>query len=339
MNPTQRASEWIALMREQEPTVQERQAFCDWLTESPAHMREYLEMARTWGYLNSPSVWPTDSKEEILERLQKSQGRNVVSLMAAPSAKAAAAGLAAEGKRWLRHWKPLAAALAVIAMAATVLVTRAHTYAMTYKTGRGEQRSVVLSDGSVIQLNTLSTLMVHFSASQRRMELARGEGFFRVARDSTRPFSVVTPFLTINAVGTEFNVYNHGNGTQVAVVEGKVYTVPRHLTGGVRPVYLNAGEAITVTPTARAAPAEVNRSRATAWMQRRIMLDNDTIATAAEEFNRYNRLQLKIDNPEIAALRINGAFDADKPRALVKYLQEAQGVQVREESERITLSR
>jgi transmembrane sensor len=221
----------------------------------------------------------------------------------------------------------------------------------TYRTSRGEQQSIVLADGSVVQLNTLSTLVIHFDKDRRRVELPQGEALFRVAHDPARPFDVQTPFAVVRAVGTEFNVYNRTDGTQISVIEGKVRvgTAPSAAqTSGVSPglaqsdgahssgasstqsvIPLAAGQQVTVSSNVEPKPTPANVSTATAWIQRRIVLDNDSVRTAVDEFNRYNRVQIRVQDRELADLRISGVFDADDPKALIKYLEQIQQAHTR----------
>jgi transmembrane sensor len=236
------------------------------------------------------------------------------------------------------------------------------TWRSTYRTSRGEQQSIVLSDGSVVQLNTLSTLVIHFDKDRRRVALPQGEALFRVAHDSARPFDVETPFAVVRAVGTEFNVYNRTDGTQVSVIEGKVrvgtapstaqkssaspglaaqsddaHSSSSSSTQSVIP--LAAGQQVTVSPVAEPKPIPANVSTATAWIQRRIVLDNDSVRTAVDEFNRYNRLQIHVQDEELAGLRISGVFDVDDPKALIKYLEQIQQARTSRTGAGLTLER
>jgi transmembrane sensor len=224
----------------------------------------------------------------------------------------------------------------------------------------------VLSDGSVVQLNTLTQIIVRFDAQHRHIEVPRGEAFFRVARDSTRPFDVETPFAVVRAVGTEFNVYNRAGSTRVAVVEGRVrvtprapgsdektsltlpkplhFRAPRNDLGAVQPLTIGPQQTVDVTdkgaveamPAPRATPT---LDSATAWMQRRIVFNNQRLDDAVAEFNRYNRLQMKVSDPDLASLRITAVFDADDPQALVAYLERLQRVEARRESDAVVLVR
>jgi transmembrane sensor len=343
MNPTEQATEWFAHIREYDLSDADRKSFSLWLAESPVHVREYLGVAELWAAVQSSDAWPAQSREDLILALHSAREGNVfpfASKASMPEPRQRAR-TNTQVRRWFIPLAVAASMVLIVLIAWPNLLVRS-----TYRTSRGEQQSIVLSDGSVVQLNTLSTLVIHFDKDRRRVELPKGEALFRVAHDPARPFDVQTPFAVVRAVGTEFNVYNRTEGTQISVIEGKVRvgTAPAAAqTSGVSPglapddgahssgasstqsVFpLAAGQQVTVSSVAEPKPIPANASTATAWIQRRIVLDNDSVRTAVDEFNRYNRVQIRVQDEELAGLRISGVFDADDPKALIKYLEQTQ---------------
>ena len=79
-----------------------------------------------------------------------------------------------------------------------------------------------LPDGSVLRLNTDSTVTVHYSARERAIDLDRGEALFQVAHDSVRRLRVAVGDTNVVAVGTQFDVYAHAGVTDLTVIEGTV---------------------------------------------------------------------------------------------------------------------
>jgi len=86
----------------------------------------------------------------------------------------------------------------------------------------GEQRSIALADGSIIDLNARSRIRVRLSKDERDVELLQGQALFHVAKDNSRPFVVRSDTTVVRAVGTEFDVYRKKNGTVITVLEGRV---------------------------------------------------------------------------------------------------------------------
>ncbi|MCK5538230.1 MAG: FecR domain-containing protein, partial [Bacteroidales bacterium] len=90
---------------------------------------------------------------------------------------------------------------------------------------RGEKSKINLPDGSVVWLNSETTIRYphNFTADNRNVEL-KGEAYFEVEKYKEMPFTVKTKDYTINVLGTKFNVmaYSDFNRTETALIEGKV---------------------------------------------------------------------------------------------------------------------
>ncbi|WP_293876887.1 MULTISPECIES: FecR domain-containing protein [unclassified Sphingomonas] len=184
-------------------------------------------------------------------------------------------------------------------------------------TALGEVRRVPLSDGSVVAINTASSLHVAMEAAQRRIVLDRGEAWFQVAHDRSRPFVVAVGAIEVEAVGTAFSVRRRDDGIDLLVTQG-VVEVRR---GGAGPALrVRAGEKMVV-PTAGvpappvAMPAAVERDLA--WRKGELALEGQTLGDAANEINRYNRIQIAVD-PAVASAPLIGYFRTDDPVAFAR---------------------
>ncbi|MES2694122.1 MAG: FecR domain-containing protein, partial [Verrucomicrobiota bacterium] len=78
---------------------------------------------------------------------------------------------------------------------------------------------------------------------------------------------------------------------------------------------------------------------ALAWHNRRLEFSNEPLGTIAAEFNRYNRHQLTIDDPELATQRFGGKFSSDDIAALVRLLELNFGVTVERRDNETVLRR
>ena len=129
-----------------------------------------------------------------------------------------------------RHWPSLAAAAGLLVVLGVSLLSyfegerkaQQDVQVQGYATYVGEQRTVTLSDGSAITLNTGTRLVVEISDSTRRVALERGEAFFQVEPDPQRPFSVDMGDRSVTVLGTEFNIFKSPDQYRIAVVKGLV---------------------------------------------------------------------------------------------------------------------
>lgn len=261
------------------------------------------------------------------------------------------------GRRLQRARSPrrlwTAAACMVLAIAAGAALYIQNTAPDVYTTALGEQRRLVLEDGSVIEMNTQSELEVHFAEDQRSVKLVAGEALFEVAKDVNRPFQVMTDSAVIEAVGTAFNVRSVTEEVTVTVVEGIVDVTSRSsrprggqvgrvdgedeaapAPGVLEPVRLKVGQQARIESTSgQVAVIDTTVEKAVAWQERRLIFENQPLSEVVAEFNRYNRRQLVIQDTNLANTRISAVFDADQPEALVRFLTQNTPIEVVDESD------
>jgi len=94
-----------------------------------------------------------------------------------------------------------------------------------HKAANGQQRKLVLPDGTRVTLNAGSAISYPeaFEGNIRKVTLT-GEAFFDVVRNEKAPFVIITGDVVTKVLGTSFNIraYPENKAVQVAVVSGKV---------------------------------------------------------------------------------------------------------------------
>lgn len=211
--------------------------------------------------------------------------------------------------------------------------------AETFATGLGEIRRAPLADGTQMILNTDSALKVQLSARRRQVDVLRGEAWFDVAHDPQRPFVVRAGGSRFEALGTAFSVRQRGERTDLQVTEGVVAAF--HAAGpqraevpaGHRLTVADDGQPFIVTPD----PAAIRRSLA--WRQGELVLDGETLAEAAAEFNRYNTLKIIVEDSELGSERLVGLFRTGDPESFVTSVTKLLDAEVRREGETLRLWR
>lgn len=82
----------------------------------------------------------------------------------------------------------------------------------TITTLKGEKSKLTLSDGTLIWLNSETTLIYPVNVKRKKVELSlSGEAFFDVAKNKKRQFIVKTSTIDITVTGTRFNVKSYKN--------------------------------------------------------------------------------------------------------------------------------
>lgn len=267
---------------------------------------------------------------------------------------------AGQGTGWrLRPRTLVSAATAAVALAA-VLVLQPWRDIDTYDTGLGEQRLVVLGDGSRMSLNTATRVKVELGPTLRRVSVEGGEAFFEVAKDANRPFVVQAAGTEVKATGTAFVVRllpgapGAVKALDVTLVEGQVVVREAGLRRAqtTPPVVMAAGERLRISgaqgreqgqgrAASNAEPAQAQRDRprldqVLAWKSGEAVFDNTSLPEALAEMNRYSAMPIVAD-PSLAALRISGLYKTGDNAGFARAVAALHGLTVREQRERLVL--
>jgi transmembrane sensor len=335
-------SEWLAEVGDGDLTPSQKAALADWLRESPAHVREFLQatlMRQDLGKLQiSPQMietWIEDAKTAT--RAPARIGPATVSNFSGPSSSARL--VVPRRGRGTRVWLS-AACLGMLVLAAALGL---HWEEGRYSTAFGEQRIVTLADGSIIELNTDSALNVRFSTHRRTIHMVKGEAFFRVAHDAARPFVVSAGEASVKAVGTQFDVRINSESTLVSVVEGTVEvrddTNAQDSAGVNTEVKVTAGEEARITPLRLQASRErptvtkiavASAQRSVSWTRGRIEFENTPLVDVLSEFQRYRHLRVLIEEDSVRQMKLTGSFDAHDPESALAYIATLPGITVNE---------
>lgn len=350
---TERAAEWFIAHRGAALNSTERSEFVAWLKASPEHIREYLAVAGA-----SRDVMAAAQDFDIgLESLLDQARRESLVVISPPellrhrTERSMVRPVAAVPRRAL--FAGVAAAIIAIACTALWLVRDGEWLGLprTYRTAHAEQGTWRLPDGSVLQLNSDSRVIVRFSSDERRIEVERGQAHFNVMHEPVRRFRVSAGDADVLALGTEFDVYRRNGATVVTVVEGKVAVRRQGFANGVTDngsaarapasrgkgsalpapsqLELIAGQRAEISAEATGpvlASADLRES--TAWLQSQIVFEQRELGAVATEFNRYSRIPIEIEDPEVGNLRISGVFNAYDTESFVAFLRRLDGVAV-----------
>lgn len=319
-----KAAEWFVAHRAGGLSESEREAFIDWMRASPAHVREYLALSGLAEELGPAAQRFETPVDALLAQATETAG--VVAFVGSRERPRPAQGV----KRSSRSSKRGLWLAASILVAAVILTSSWWTGTHpAYSTVHAEQRSWRLDDGSTIHLNSASEIKVRFDAHRRQVDLIRGQAVFQVARDSSRPFVVSAGDVSIEALGTEFDVYRKPQGAVVSVMEGRVAVWSAKSQSGPPAAQLDAGQQVHMTRAAAVVSKKPDDVRKTvAWLQRQIMFDHDPLATAVDEFNRYNDVRIQLEGDQLGALQVSGIFSAYDSESFIRFLERQPGMRI-----------
>ncbi|MES2529885.1 MAG: FecR domain-containing protein [Pseudomonadota bacterium] len=194
-----------------------------------------------------------------------------------------------------------------------------------YRTGSGDTRAVALADGTRVWLNNRTALDTRYDTAQRRLLLHAGEVFIETAHDE-RPFIVETTDGALRALGTRFNVRALADeGVRLDVFEGAVAVRPAGAT--YETTVVAAGRSLHFGNGFPTAPLPSDPARE-AWVQGVLLANDLPLADFAAELSRYRHGHLAVA-PEVAALRVVGAYPLNDPDRALAMLEAALPVRVR----------
>jgi transmembrane sensor len=272
----EQATAWI--VRTRDPRFEAWEEFSVWLERDPAHSRVYDELA---------------AADAELPDLRLAN--------APPTAVPVRASLGRHSRRGVLG---LALAASLVAMVGySTYSSDSSPYSV--ETRPGERRSVSLADGSRIDLNGASRLVLDRD-TPRLAKLERGEALFTIVHDEARPFVVEAGDARIVDAGTIFNVVRSGAALAVAVSEGEVIYNP-----AAQKVRLRPGDALRAdADTEKVTLAQVPVESVGAWRENELVYRNVPAALVAADLARNLSVRVTAE-PRLAATPFSGVIRLD----------------------------
>jgi transmembrane sensor len=228
----------------------------------------------------------------------------------------------------------------------------------TFTTGPDEQRVVSLADGSQLTLNARSAVRLQFGNALRQLTLLRGEAYFQVAKDPSRPFVVLTGSRKVVALGTSFVVRRErpdGSAFAVTLIEGQVAVEPaadpntrvsadqskdKPSTAPTAPAekFLKPGDRLRFNENDAGTVDNPSIDKVTAWQRGLLIFEDATLREAAGEFNRYGTLHIDVDGAA-SELRVGGVFMIGDAASFAQSMARAHGLRMSQQGQTIHLAR
>jgi transmembrane sensor len=233
----------------------------------------------------------------------------------------------------------LAAAVATLFWSTAYLAHRLDS-GKAYATAVGGRQVVRLADGTRMELNTNTRVRAQVTDRLRRVMLDAGEAYFEVVHDAQRPFVVYAGNRRITDLGTKFSVFRNGDDVRVVVQEGRVQVEMLGAPGSAAPVVADAGREVLVREAQILVTSKPDQelTNGLSWRNGLLVFRQQTLAEAAEQFNRYNDRQIFVAG-SARRIRIGGSFKANNLEVFVQLLHEGFGLSVNDQGDRIVVSR
>lgn len=312
---TQTAAEWLVRLSSSTPAEADLIAWRQWLDEDSANRLVFEDLQRLWA--STKRVPPS---------------AETLALLLDPEEKGADKPLEPPQERgWVQALKERAiapryvaalVASTVFAIAVTIFTIRlqgnsAQVESLTTQVGQDD--TVLLQDGSRVDLGGRSAVEVKYTRSRRHLEMLSGEAYFQDRDYAKWPFVVSAGNLQVRAIGTAFDVEKDENQAAVSVVRGLVeVSLSGHRIGSsasdmVDPRAANGptllvrpGEKVVIHSDGSMHEYTIDPAEAIAWRQGRLEFTDVNLKEVIEAVNRYAARPIVIASPTVGAMRFTG---------------------------------
>ncbi|MFH6989447.1 FecR family protein [Flavobacterium collinsii] len=183
---------------------------------------------------------------------------------------------------------------AAVAAVFLLISTFAFLYAnaeITVQTANGQVKNIELSDGSLVTLNDNSSITYKRFLWNNRTVSLKGEAFFEVEHDKSRPFSVNTGTLLVKVLGTSFVVTTTEKEKSVAVVTGKVNVTANPIQ---QTVILEKNQAVQYASN-KLIKSDTADKNLLSWKTKSLSFENTPLQKAFEDIENCYHIKIQVE--------------------------------------------
>ncbi len=198
-------------------------------------------------------------------------------------------------RKFLVFWSRIAAVAIIPLLAVTLYLfynpsDNDSTETVTMTTAFGCISNATLPDGTTVWLNANSSLQYNPTMNGPvRNVFLEGEAYFDVRSDAAHPFNVNTPYMTVTATGTEFNVNAYDSIASVTLVKGLVNV----RTAGTDTA-LDSGEHLTVTDGRPVICRHIDTDRYCSWRNGILIFEEEPLKDICTRLQQIYDIEFEI---------------------------------------------
>lgn len=294
----------------------------NWLKEHPEKVSTVNEARKILGLINFDVYKPSDDYFSMdWEKLQLALNNNDASSLNNLSN---SESIKTHRKLNLGSLYRLAAAAAMLILFSGLIYFISPSFmSSVYKTGYGETNTITLPDNSVVILNANSKIRLsnHWETDEHREVWLEGEGFFSVThKKNNQRFIVHTKNLTIEVLGTEFNVNNRRGTTNVVLNKGKV----KVNTTGSDELFMKPGELVSFSESEKKLKKiAVDPTIYTIWKNDLLVFSNTPLSEIAQMLEDNYGLEIIFEDKELKNKRFTGSISSKNIDVLITSIAES----------------
>jgi ferric-dicitrate binding protein FerR (iron transport regulator) len=168
---------------------------------------------------------------------------------------------------------------------------------------------ISLSDGSVIDLNKHTQIIYPktFKGTSREIRL-KGEAFFSIARNPSKPFIIHTSKTNIKVLGTSFNVNSIDNGDVEVIVRTGTVSVASNVTKKL--VILHKDEKINYIAQSGEMEKSLNPDpNFLFWKTHKLIFNETILANVFSTLEKAYNIKIEVQNPVINQCKLTATYE------------------------------
>lgn len=239
------------------------------------------------------------------------------------------------------RWISIAASVLIVFGMGWISLQFGEENELIEQTKFGEIRHLSLPDGSMVSLNGNSALRYapDWQAGETRKVYLDGEAFFEITKKpaTQAKFQVITQGLTIEVLGTSFNVNHRNQATAVFLEEGKVTVQAEDQED--QPVVLKPGEIIQYSATEKklTAPKRVSGKLETSWKTGMLDFDDVPLLNILNKLAEFNEFTFEITDEDLLEEKLTASIPAQDIEKAMSILAKTTGIDITLEAGRFLI--
>lgn len=197
-----------------------------------------------------------------------------------------------------------------------------------------------LPDGSDIVLKTHSSLIYteKYNKEYRKVTL-KGEAYFEVKPDKTKPFIVEAGKITVKVLGTTFLVKNNEDKNQAEVIVNSGRVLVYNTDNKSDSLVLLAGEkAVLNNETHKLNKAKNQNQNYLSWKTKMLNFDNASLTEVVETINETYNSKINIQNESIKKCTLTVSFNNQSLESVLKVLEATIDIKIIKKGNKIAIS-
>jgi len=204
----------------------------------------------------------------------------------------------------------------------------------TLTTPYGGMYRLILPDGTAVWLNAASAITYPTAfAGPKREVLVKGEAYFEVEKDASKPFIVnVNDHSIIEVLGTHFNVnaYDNEDSISTTLLEGSVKVTAGNIADKEHQVTLKPGQQMLIDADDRRVKVinNLDPDRIIAWKNGLFNFEGMPLERAMRQLARWYNIEIVYEQP-IRAIQFGGTLKRNLPLSGILHFLEGAGLHYR----------